>query len=300
MQASRDILNVEDLPVKFQPANGTTLGYIEKGDGDAIVFVHGAVCDLRIWLDQVELFSQNYRAISYSRRSHWPAGHHTSNGTYLRTEHARDLILFLDALHLKKAHIVGHSYGAAVALLAAIERPDLIRSLTLGEPSPFLGLFDESELELISRQKIGFDEARMLAESGQATAAVRKFLSVIVGADVLDQLPPAAKSVVSDNAATLSPMLEHYYESPPLDRDRLNRITFPTLLIAGEFSPRIALLGNSRLNECLPNSREVILPEVSHGLHIEDPTGFSRVVRDFLDEVEITRQSTLMGFTKGE
>jgi pimeloyl-ACP methyl ester carboxylesterase len=300
MQASRDILSVEDLLVKFQPVNGTTLGYIEKGEGDAIVFVHGAVCDLRIWLDQVELFSQNYRAISYSRRSHWPAAHHPANSGYLRTEHARDLICFLEALHLKKAHVVGHSFGAAVALLAAIERPDLIRTLTLGEPSPFLGLFDESELDLISRQKIGFDEARVLARSGQATDAVRKFLSVIVGADVLDQLPPTAKSVVSDNASTLSPMLEHYFESPSLDCDHLNRITFPTLLISGEFSPRLALLGNRRLNDCLPNSHEVILPSISHGLHIEDPKSFSRVVKDFIDDFEIARQNTVMGFTKGE
>jgi pimeloyl-ACP methyl ester carboxylesterase len=300
MQASRDILNVEDLPVKFQPVNGALLGYIEKGDGDAIVFVHGAVCDLRIWLDQVELFGQDYRAVSYSRRSHWPAGHYPSNTKYLRTDHARDLIGFLEALHLKKAHIVGHSFGAAIALLAAIERPDLIRTLTLGEPSPFLGLFEDSELDLVTKQKIGFDEARVLAQSGQATAAVRKFLSVIVGADVLDQLPPATKSVVSDNVATLAPMLEHYYESPPFDCDRLNRITFPTLLMSGEFSPRIALLGNSRLNDCLPNSREVVLPSISHGLHIEDPAGFSRAVKEFFAEVEIARQNAVMGFTKGE
>ena len=46
---------------------------------------------------------------------------------------------------MKKAHLVGHSFGAAIALLAAIERPDLVLTLTLGEPSPFLGLFDAAE-----------------------------------------------------------------------------------------------------------------------------------------------------------
>ncbi len=292
MQATKDIFRVEGFPVKFQPVNGASLAYIEKGDGDAIVFVHGAVTDLRIWLDQVEHFSQTYRAISYSRRTHWPAGPHTPNGEYLRTEHARDLIGFLDALHLKKAHIVGHSFGAAVALLAAIERPDLVRTLTLGEPSPFLGLFEESELDPISRQKVGFDEARVLAQSGQATAAVRKFLSVIVGADVLDQLRPAAKLVVSDNVSTLPPMLEHYYESPPLNCKQLYRVKLPILLLAGEFTPRISQLNNSKLHTCLPNSHEVTLYSTSHGLHIENPTGFAQALTDFLHETENAREGS--------
>jgi pimeloyl-ACP methyl ester carboxylesterase len=290
MQANKDLLKTGDLPLKFQPVDGTSLGYLEKGDGDAVVFVHGALTDLRIWLDQVELFSHKFRAISYSRRCHWPAGHPEHPMPYSRSLHAKDLIDFLDALEIKKAHLVGHSYGGAVALLAAIERPDLIMSLTLGEPSPFLGLFDGSEADLISRQKIGFDEARLLAQIGKPDAAVRKFLSVIVGADVLDQLTPTARSIVLENVTTLAPMLEHYYESSPVSCDQLKRMemTAHTLLVSGELSPRLALISNNKLSACLPNSSDVILRSTSHGLHIEDPAAFNQVVLDFLEGLAST------------
>jgi non-heme chloroperoxidase len=285
MQATKDLFEIGNLPLKFQPVDGTSLGYIEKGDGDAVVFVHGALTDLRIWLDQVELFSHKFRAISYSRRCHWPAGHPEHPRPYSRSLHAKDLIDFLDALDIKKAHLVGHSYGGAVALLAAIERPELISSLTLGEPSPFLGLFDASEADLISGQKIGFDEARLLGQIGRPDAAIRKFLSVIVGADVLDQLTPIVRSIILENASTLLPMLEHYYDSSPVSCDRLKKMkmTAHTLLVRGELSPRLALISNNKLSDCLPNSRESILRSTSHGLHIEDPAAFNRVVLDFLE-----------------
>ena len=42
MQA-KDLLKIGNLTLKFQPVDGTSLGYIEKGDGNAVVFVHGAL-----------------------------------------------------------------------------------------------------------------------------------------------------------------------------------------------------------------------------------------------------------------
>ncbi|HKP68764.1 MAG TPA: alpha/beta hydrolase, partial [Pyrinomonadaceae bacterium] len=155
MQAREESVEIGALPVRFLEVNGASLAFVEKGEGDAVVFVHGPVCDLRIWLTQVELFSGKYRAVTYSRRTHWPAKDAKDTALYSRSSHAEDLICFLEALKLKKTHIVGHSYGGAVSLLAAIQRPDLIASLTLAEPSPFLGLFSNSDLDLVSRQKIG-------------------------------------------------------------------------------------------------------------------------------------------------
>lgn len=282
MQGTKDSLSVGNTSVRRVPVNDTTLAYIEKGDGEPVVFVHGAISDLRIWLDQVECFSSCYRAISYSRRRHWPDQRVKDVRPYSRSVHAQDLAGFLNALDLKKVHLVGHSFGGAIALLTALQYPELVGSLILGEPSPFLGLFEESEVDLISRQKLGFDEAYLLAQRGNAEGAIRQFLKIIVGADVLDQLPPTARAVVMDNASTLAPMLEHYFVSPPVSSERLANVRVPTLLISGEFSPRIALLSNERLHSCLPNSEEVILYSVSHGLHIENPAAFNQVALDFL------------------
>jgi len=282
MEASRDLLKVGDIPVKHVLVNDTSLAFIEKGNGKPVVFVHGAISDLRIWLEQVESFSHHYRAISYSRGTHWPAEQVKVDRPYTLSLHTRELIGFLGALNLKKVHLVGHSFGGAIALHTALEHPELVESLVLAEPGPILALFGVSEVDLIAKQKIGFDEALLLAQRWSAEAAIRQFLKVIVGADVLDQLRPLTRSVALDNAPTLAPMLEHYFVSPPVKSEQLGKVKAPTLLISGEFSPKIGLLTNERLHNVLPNSEEVILYSVSHGLHIENPAAFSQVVLDFL------------------
>jgi pimeloyl-ACP methyl ester carboxylesterase len=52
--------------------NGAELHYVEQGQGDSVVFVHGGLGDFRTWLPQVASFSGRYHAIAYSRRAHYP------------------------------------------------------------------------------------------------------------------------------------------------------------------------------------------------------------------------------------
>ena len=145
MQTQQTISTGINIPVKQVEVNGTNLAYIERGTGAPVVFIHGAVSDFRTWLDQFEAFSENFRAISYSRRYHQPNEKADKIEDYSRALHTNDLIGFLKALKLEKAHLVGHSYGAAIALLAALQQPELVGSLVLGEPSPFPELLDEED-----------------------------------------------------------------------------------------------------------------------------------------------------------
>ena len=48
--------------------NGTTLAYLERGEGDPVVFVHGTISDLRTWQQQLPAIGASYRAVAYSRR----------------------------------------------------------------------------------------------------------------------------------------------------------------------------------------------------------------------------------------
>jgi len=103
----------------------------EWGDGDRIVLVHGSLrAGVETWSAQRPLAS-DYRLVVVDRRGFGdsPPGH----GDFDRD--ARDVAELLEA----GDHVVGHSYGAVVALLAAARRPQFVRSLTVIEP-PALGL----------------------------------------------------------------------------------------------------------------------------------------------------------------
>ena len=70
---------------------GTALEYVEQGDGDPIVLVHGSASDYRSWQVQLDAFAKRYWAIAYSRRYHWPNEPIAAQSDYSMEEHVRDL-----------------------------------------------------------------------------------------------------------------------------------------------------------------------------------------------------------------
>jgi non-heme chloroperoxidase len=272
---------IKNPPLKNVDVNGTRLAYIEQGSGEPVVFIHGAVSDFRAWLEQFNALSGDYRVISYSRRAHYPNAREGGDSSYTRDAHKTDLIEFIKALNLEKPHLIGHSYGAAVALLAALEKPAAVGSLVLGEPIPFPELFDEDAKLLLSGQKAGFDKAIRLAENEDKELAVREFLHTVIGIDAFGLLPAERRAVVLENAGTLLPMLRTYYDSS-VKRERLKNLKVPTMLITGEISPVIARLTCKTIDRYLPKSKIAVLKGASHGLQMENPEGFNRLILDFL------------------
>ena len=120
--------------------NGTLLSYVEQGDGEPLVLVHGSISDYRSWSGQVAFFAQRYRVIAYSRRYHWPRPWTGSGPEFAAELHAADLAALLAGLRAAPAHLVGSSYGALTSLACAVRNPAIVRSLTLAEPPMLLWL----------------------------------------------------------------------------------------------------------------------------------------------------------------
>lgn len=136
------VINPKLTALKQIDINGIELTYIEQGKGQLVVFVHGALGDCRTCSHQVALLAQKYHVVSYSRRYHEPNSLPNREIDYTHRRHVDDLISLIEALGPGPAHLVGHSYGAAVAALVAMERPELVNSLILSEPSLFSMISD--------------------------------------------------------------------------------------------------------------------------------------------------------------
>src|SRR5690242_19161175 len=95
--------------------NGVDLASVERGRGDPVLFVHGSLGDYRLWGGQLAPFGEQYRAVAYSRRYHWPNAQPAEGATYPVAQHVADLGALIEALDLAPAHIVGSSYGALTA-----------------------------------------------------------------------------------------------------------------------------------------------------------------------------------------
>lgn len=275
--------------------NGVQLAVEEQGSGEPVIFVPGGLSDYRSWLPQVELFSERWHAITYSRRYQYP--HQPSSGATSRvSENAADLAALIDRLGVGPAHIVGHSYGAFTALLCALDHPHLVRTLVLGEPpavpllvkdpnnpATILPLFLRSPRTALALMKFGItaiQPAQHAFGRGDSNAAVQAFVRGITGRTIMvDALPPMIRESMRANADALRLELD---VSDPFTCIEARRISAPTLLVRGDQSPRWLQAIVDTLGHCLPNAEVVVLHGASHFLHWERPDEFNDALRGFL------------------
>jgi len=99
-------------------------------DAPVVVLVHGVLDSSRSFEAVVEALAPDFTVVTYDRRG-WARSAGAAPATSL-ADHAEDLV---SVMRERRGVVVGHSYGGAVAMLAAVRRPDLVASLGLFEPS---------------------------------------------------------------------------------------------------------------------------------------------------------------------
>jgi pimeloyl-ACP methyl ester carboxylesterase len=247
-----------------------------------VILVHGALGDYRAWSQQKALLARQYHVISYSRRYHQPNSPTDGAVDYTYRRHVDDLISLIGALGLGPAHLVGHSYGATVAALVAMERPEMVNSLIMGEPLLFSVLSDRQDRVALRLQRIALNVVQKLSENGEQRVALREYVKIVTGKNAFGDLPIEALLVITQNAHTLGPMLRTIFEPTAFDQHRARSIKTPTLVVTGELSPTLYQAIGRELDRCLTNSELITLAGASHGLQMDNPADFNEAVLEFL------------------
>ncbi len=266
--------------------NDVDLAYVEQGRGEPVIFVHGSLGDYRSWSAQLAPFSEQHRVVSYSRRYHWPNVQPSDDATYGVAQHVADLGALIEARGLVPVHLVGSSYGALTALTFAVERPDLVRSLVLGEPPllPWLARRSEGSALVEAFITNAFGPAGQALRRGEAETGVRLFLDGVFGAGAFDRLPPPVRGAMLDNApamrAETTTPPERYF--PDLPAEAVRRLRTPTLLVQGEMSPSMFGLVTDELARALPAAERATIPASTHGMHAQNPAAYNAGVLAFL------------------
>lgn len=116
---------------QFLTVNGTRVHYVTKGDGPDIVLIHGASGNLRDFtFSLVDKLADHYRVTAFDRPGLGYTERVNPDGTTL-LEQATLLADASDQLGLQKPMVLGQSYGGAVALAWAVERPNSLSALIL-------------------------------------------------------------------------------------------------------------------------------------------------------------------------
>ena len=274
--------------VKSVFINGDSIHYVDIGNGDPIVLVHGIMGDYRTWEAQMDDFSRNNRVIAYSLRYGYPNKQILDSAAdYSLSQNTNDLIELLKALKLGPVHLVGHSSGAFATLLTTIEHQELVRSLILAEP-PVMSLLknisggDTLEANFGKMVFPGIEKFK----NNEDEKAAEIFVNAVMGdSQYFAKHPQRIREIIMANTVQLKgSILYPKTGSPDISCDDLRKIKTPVLLLQGDRSPLFFSKIIDELDRCLSNKERVTLPNASHGLEYENPVEFNKIVLGFIDK----------------
>jgi pimeloyl-ACP methyl ester carboxylesterase len=198
------------------------------------------------------------------RRGH--AGSDGFSGRFSIEDQARDLVAVLQHLDIDKAHVVGHSYGGAIAVQLALDASTVVHSLVLIEPA----IFNLNPRWHGAQSKM-FAPLQELRRQDAAAAAAR-FMRGAEGPDWMsgvEAASPGGLAQVEHDAATVFDVELPAMERWQFGEAEARRISQPVLYIAGTqslaFRPATEL--RDLFASCVPQTVFAEIPDADHSLH---------------------------------
>ena len=233
--------------------DGARTWYDEQGAGDPLVLLHpgGAGVDSRAFAPNLPALSARFRVYTPERRGHGRTP--DVNGPITFGAMARDTIAFIDSVVGGPAHVFGCSDGATVALLVALQRPDLVHRLVL-----VAGVFH-------------YDG--WIPQAIDPANEPPAFLARLY--EELSPDGPEHYRVVVEKLA------EMHSTEPTLTAEQLARIGSRTLVMVGD-DDEVKLEHAVAMYRAIPDAELMVVPGTSHGLLVEKPELCNQVVIEFL------------------
>ncbi len=179
------------------------------------------------------------------------------------------------------ANLIGHSFGATVALRLAVERPELVRSLTLIEPVYFAAARGTKALAQHGKDYASFAGALM---AGDRIAAARAFVATWGTGEPWESMSEQQRTYLTDRIHLIAETSNAIYDDADgiLSKRRLEQVEVPVLLIDGAESPPVIDAVQSKLAKRLPDARRVTIEGAGHMVPVTHPVEVAAAIRDFL------------------
>ena len=248
--------------------NGIDVHYQAFGEGETIVFAHGAGGNLLSWWQQIPYFSQNYRCITIDQRGF---GHSLDvpngpgSGAFVE-----DLVGLLDYLEIDSAHLVAQSMGGRTMLGFAVAYPHRTKSLVMADTVGGMAVPEVEELQARLR------DTNAANVSIGHRAISRGFV----------QRNPALANLylqISDSNPPRSEPAGGQQPGPSVAQ--LGDLQVPTLFIVGkedQIAPPAVIEAAAKT---IPGARTTRVPKAGHSVYFEKPDIFNFEVSRFIQSV---------------
>ena len=254
----------------FYEINGHKLYWQQYGaiDAPVLLLLHHGLGSIRSWRRQISAFtSAGWRVIVYDRWGYGRSDSRPRFDEFFLSKDAEEAFALLKHLGIQRLSILGHSDGGSIALLMASERPDLFERM------------------VVVAAHIYF-ESKMLPGMDMISAASKQ--------------PPYSKVLVREHGTRAQQLVDswvrHWMETDTLKldmRERLPKITCPTLVIQGVLDEHATPQHAVDISEGVQKGKLWLIPDVHHMPPHEIPEEFNQGVLRFLANKRFSDTPTL-------
>ncbi len=259
--------------------NGIELYYEIHGEGEPLVLISGIGYPLWQWHKMVPFLAKHFKVIAFDNRGVGQSG--KPEGPYTAQILAADTVGLLDALHIEKAIIMGHSMGGFIAQALALDFPNragklILCSTNFGGPHHVpvtpeaMKVLTDVSADAVTRFKNGLVVSTAPGWAENNPAMIQEWIEWRAANPIE---PAAYQSQLAIGIGLLS-------EAASFE-DKLPRLNIPTLILFGEHDKVVPPQNAALLARQISHSKVVILPNAGHFFPIEVPEAAAQAVIEF-------------------
>jgi pimeloyl-ACP methyl ester carboxylesterase len=253
-------------------ADGTHLAFWREGAGPPLLLVHGGACDHMAWYYVAPLLARMFTVYTYDRRGRGASG---DTLPYAVEREVEDVTAMLKEIG-EPAHLLGHSAGGILALLAAERTPDLL-SLTLYEPAFVIdGARERPSPDVLKKMQA-------LLAAGDRDEVVRIAMRETLGVPE-DEIAAMGAGPGWEHLRASAHTIPYDWElwDERFDAVRAGTVRTRALLLMGSESPAWLQIGTNAVLAALPCAQLQVLPGQEHVATVTAPEMFVAAVANFI------------------
>jgi len=267
-------------PGKLIDLDGRKTHYIEMGSGEPVILIHGFNYDSYTWVNNLEALAAEYKVYALDL---WGSGFSTREPEDHSFElFALQLRLFMDALKIEKASLVGHSMGGGTLIYFSLQHSNrvekliLVGSVGIRSPLPLRGRF--FQLPYIPEYLLGLNTNTIRRKNLESNWILNKQLLT----DSYFEEATRFQKIKGSTSVQLSILRKNFFDTLNEEIRQLGQKKIPTLIIWGKEDFTVPLRCGEEMHRLIPGSRLETIDNAGHLSNFDQSTVFNELVAGFL------------------
>lgn len=257
------------------------MSYIDIGQGDPLVMVHGFSLCAYTWRNNVHaLLDAGFRLILIEMPGHGQSDIPSSSYPFTVEQIAHDIVTLTRGIGLESFHLIGHSLGAGLALFISTHYAQSVRNAVVVAPPAF---GPPRRLLLTYPGMTALASVFFGRWTVKANMKAMYYDDDLIDAEIIDEY---ALQINKDGYWNMLGALSRQYFSPQFDemQSAYPSISMPLLIIWGEQEEWLPVDMAHKLHERIPHSQLLVVPNSGHNPHEECAERVNPIVVEFLKE----------------